>query len=279
MLDPGVSLGYIRHGLLPHPRQVLQGERVRRDITAALRTATDIVFSHYHGDHIPLQHANPYQFSVADIPELGFDIRLWSKSTTDLNERMRQRALDLGRALNGKMHMAEGEHHGLLQFSPAVPHGISGSFLGTVMMTRIAMRTNVFVHASDIQLFDPATIDFIIDWEPDIVLAAGPPLYIDNISTELRESAWRNAVKLASHVKTLILDHHLLRDKQGESWLEDLCRAVGKRVYCAADFMQRKRLLLEACRGALYTAEPVPQNWHHLYAQGLVSTQDFVREV
>ena len=30
VIDPGVALGYRRHGLLPHPAQVAVGEQVRR---------------------------------------------------------------------------------------------------------------------------------------------------------------------------------------------------------------------------------------------------------
>ncbi|HEC95425.1 MAG TPA: MBL fold metallo-hydrolase, partial [Euryarchaeota archaeon] len=54
VIDPGVALGYQRHGLLPHPVQVAMGERVRQNIIRELKDATDVVISHYHGDHIPL---------------------------------------------------------------------------------------------------------------------------------------------------------------------------------------------------------------------------------
>ena len=64
VIDPGVALGYLRHGLLPHPLQVAIGEQVRESILAALEQATDIVFSHFHGDHVPLAEANPYQQST-----------------------------------------------------------------------------------------------------------------------------------------------------------------------------------------------------------------------
>ncbi len=48
-----MALGYRRHGLLPHPAQVAVGEQVRRQIVAALSDVTDVVFSHFHGDHVP----------------------------------------------------------------------------------------------------------------------------------------------------------------------------------------------------------------------------------
>lgn len=41
------------------------------------------------------------------------------------------------------------------------------------MMTRIE-EDMVFVHASDIQLLDDATVDRILAWHPNILLASGP---------------------------------------------------------------------------------------------------------
>jgi hypothetical protein len=54
IIDPGVALGYRRRGQLPHPVQVAASERTRRLIEEALVDATDVVISHYHGDHHPL---------------------------------------------------------------------------------------------------------------------------------------------------------------------------------------------------------------------------------
>ena len=66
VIDPGVALGYNRHGLLPHPLQVAVGEVVRQKIIRAMADATDIVFSHFHGDHVPLVDANfsPERFEL-----------------------------------------------------------------------------------------------------------------------------------------------------------------------------------------------------------------------
>ena len=95
VIDPGLALGYIRHGLLPHPLQVAEGERVQRRIILALAKATDVVFSHFHGDHIPLREANPYQLAIRDLPENMQKICCWGKSSDSLKEKMKQRARDL----------------------------------------------------------------------------------------------------------------------------------------------------------------------------------------
>ncbi len=43
------------------------GENVRRKIVKALQGCTDIVISHFHGDHIPMANANPFQLSAQKV--------------------------------------------------------------------------------------------------------------------------------------------------------------------------------------------------------------------
>lgn len=276
LIDPGVALGYIRHGLLPHPLQVAEGERVRHRIIEALTEATDVVFSHFHGDHVPLREANPYQLAIHHLPENFQNMCCWSLSINSVGEKMKQRGRDLRDLLGPNFHVAEGISDGPMNFSKAMPHGTKGSKQGTVMMTRINVGDTVFLHASDIQLLDHDTVDFIIAWQADIVLAAGPPLYLEKLTEELRTVAWKNGLRLARNVEILVLDHHLMRDQQGPAWLEALSAQAGKQVYCAADFMGGKRLLLEADRTKLYKTMPVPTYWHEEYAKGLISAEDYI---
>jgi predicted metallo-beta-lactamase superfamily hydrolase len=278
-IDPGIALGYLRHGLLPHPVQVAQGERMRQRILAALTTATDVVFSHFHGDHIPLRDANPYQLAIGQLPANFHKISCWSKSQGTHNGKMKQRTQDLKELLGVNFHDAENHTDGCICFSKAVLHG-GGRDPGRdgVMMTRIDLGDAVFVHASDIQLLDAATIHYIIAWQPDIVLAAGPPLYLQTLSPGMRKLAWANGLRLAQNIKTLILDHHLMRGQQGPLWLADLSAAAGRKVYCAADFMGCERLLLEAERVKLYGAMPVSSTWHDEYAKGVINADYQSRE-
>ena len=275
VIDPGVSLGYLRHGLLPHPRQIAAGRGIRDRILLALETATDIVFSHFHGDHVPLKDANPYQLSFRALPSNFPQTRCWAKSDNDLSKAMRRRFHDLSELMGPNMQVAEGCVEGTLAFSEAVPHGSAGSPAGSVMMTRIKIGGRVFVHASDIQLLDGPTVDKIIEWQPDSVLAAGPPLYLNCLSRGDLQCAWDNGVRLARNVDTLILDHHLMRGEQGPVWLDRLSSTVGRKVYCAADFMVRPRRLLEATRVRSYKENPVPANWHADYVAGKVGLDEF----
>jgi predicted metallo-beta-lactamase superfamily hydrolase len=275
VIDPGVALGNWRYKLPPHPVQIAAGRAVRRRIVAALEGATDMVFSHFHGDHVPLFEPNPYQLGFMDLPPRIKTLRVWSLSPAGQSHTSQARARDLMDLLGPHFQVAEGLADGPLRFSHAVPHGIGGLPFGSVMLTRVDLGGRVFVHASDIQLLETATIDRILDWAPHWVLAAGPPLYLGRLDAEQRARARANARRLAAGVGTLILDHHLMRSLEGLDWLESLSSEVGRRIYCAADFMGRPRQLLEARRRELYAAMPVRAGWHVDYAHGLAKVEDF----
>ena len=276
LIDPGLALGYFRHGRHPHPVQVAIGRRVRRRILTLMEQATDVVFSHFHGDHVPLKHANPFQLSLLKLPRRVHGLHVWSKGADEETGEMRRRFYDLQELFGDKLTLSEGRSAGPLSFSPSVPHGRPGSKLGKVMMTRIDTGRCVFVHASDIQLLNAEAVEAILQWQPDVVLAAGPPLYLERLGESALADAWGNALRLADRVNTLILDHHLMRSQAGEAWLSELSQATGRQVYCAADFMKRPRLLLEAWRDTLYQAFPVPDGWMDDYAQGTFDVEPFL---
>lgn len=274
-IDPGIALGYNRYGLLPHPFQVAVGRTIRERIVNALGEATDVVLSHYHGDHIPLVDANPYQLHAKRVINLRADVRFWGKGFTGLSPKMKERAIALSGLLDKELLNAEGKCEGPICFSFPMPHGNANRAQGEVIMTRIEDDGIVFVHASDIQLLNRKAVRKILDWHPNIVLASGPPLYLQRLSKEQRLAAWENAVILSREIDTLILDHHVTRCQEGESWLKHLCLETGKRVQCAADFMKKPRLLLEAKRRKLYWEMPVPENWHGDYARGKATVDGY----
>jgi predicted metallo-beta-lactamase superfamily hydrolase len=268
VIDPGVALGYRRHGLLPHPVQIEASERTRKLIVKTLKDATDIVISHYHGDHIPLVDANPYQLSVERVAKLFMCPRLWAKGTQGLSLNQARRAKNLADRLDWVLPVAEGITDGSLTFSLPVPHGKGDRCGNGVMMTRIEEEGEVFVHASDIQMLNDDAISRIVAWHPNIVFASGPPIYLPSLSLQEREDALHRTLQLAKHVDILILDHHLMRSRKGEQWLDYVSSITSHRVICAADFMGLRRNLLEAERVSWYKKLPVPAGWHEAYAKG-----------
>lgn len=254
-------------------RSTTRGRPSCGSIIAALKDATDMVISHYHGDHVPLPDANPYQLNLHTVAPLLKNVRIWAQGRDSISRNMQSRSLEISTVLKKPLPNAEGKCEGIFTFSQSVPHGDPHTRFGTVMMTRIE-EDYVFVHASDIQMLYTPTIKKLIQWEPDIVIASGPPVYIPYLSFEQKEIAQYNAEMLAEAVDTLILDHHVLRSIKGMAWVD----ALPSNVVCAADFMGVDRRLLEARRRYLYKRMPVPDQWHELYAHGEVSTEKYKKK-
>jgi len=276
LIDPGIALGYTRYGLLPHPYQAAAGEAIQKKIIKKWSEATDIVISHFHGDHVPLSDANPYQLDLKKLIGINLDVRIWTKALSHLSLIERKREESFSSILNKDLIEAEGKKDSVLAFSKQVPHGNDGNAV-TVMMTRIE-EDCVFVHASDIQLLNSESVLKIIEWEPDIAFVGGPPLYLsERISKKQINKARSNAIKLSQYIDVLIIDHHLMRNIDGERWLERLNSNTEKKIICGADFMKKPRELLEARRRSLYKDMPVAKNWHEMYSEGRAKTDYYLK--
>lgn len=271
-IDPGIALGWSRHGLLPHPFQVAVGQTIRNAIIRELAAATDIVFSHFHGDHCPLLHPNPFQLGIEAVEHLLTACRIRANAPENCAPMELNRRRDMENVLGQTLCSSEQIIDGPLEFSVSVPHGRRGEKTTRVMMTKITDSALTFIHASDIQFLDAEAIEIIKAWSPDIVLASGPPLYIFSGSGKsyrgLRQIARTNALDLSAAVDTLILDHHLLRSNEGIAWLKTIQQESDHRVVCAAEFMQRQPLFFESLREKLYAWVPVPSGWHEAYSRG-----------
>jgi len=274
LIDPGIALGYIRHKLLPHPFQIAIDERIQKKIIDRWQEATDIIISHFHGDHTPLVDANPYQLNIKRVDGLNPNVRIWTKDVSHLSPVEKKRAESLSLILKKDFISGEGKKQGEVTFSKSMPHGEAFNNLETVMMTKIE-EDDVFVHAPDIQLLNNESISQILYWEPKTVLAGGPPLYLSKLSQDQVERAWYNAIKLSQKVDTLILDHHLMRSYEGVRCLEHLSSETERKIICGADFMKKPKMLLEAKRESLYEDMPVPEGWHEAYAKGEVNIDHY----
>jgi hypothetical protein len=281
LIDPGIALGFNRHGLMPHPVQIGVGRIIRDRIIYELKDATDIVISHLHGDHIPLVDANPYQLSVDQAKHISSDCNVWINSEIAYSEKMKRRQEGIFRGFNRSLKEAMGKVDDRLNFLGPFPHGEDSTHNGNVTMTLVDDGDEKFIHASDTQLFSVDAVNEIIKCRPDIVLASGPPLYLTDRMKGKVGIVWNNSLKLAQSVKTLILDHHILRCDEGIEWIEKLENLSGNRVMCAADFMGSERHMLEAWRSRLYKDIPVAEDWHKLYIEndsGIDEYMDKARE-
>lgn len=275
LIDPGVALARLRFGLLPHPVEVAAAFRIRKKILDEFEGTTDVVISHYHGDHMPMRAEDPYQLPVEALPSLK-GIRFWCKGPEKISGLSARRRREFSRFLGYSLPASEGITADGMSFSSPVPHGTRDKGFGTVIMTRISEGDEVFVHSSDIQLLDRETVLEILAWKPAVVFASGPPLYLSHHVPEVSKEAFENALLLAENVDTLILDHHLLRSLEGYRWLKELSGKVENKVLCAAEFMGKEPELLEAQRKILYEKLPVSRGWHEAYAKGETGFEEYL---
>ena len=275
LIDPGVALARLRFSLFPHPVEVAAAFRIREKILFALEGATDVVISHYHGDHMPMRTEDPYQLPMETLPSLE-GVNFWCKGPEQISSLSARRRHELSDFLGFSLPASEGKNSGSMDFSSPTPHGTRDKGFGTVMMTRICEGDEVFVHSSDIQLLDREAVLKVLAWKPTTVFASGPPLYLSHRIPGAGKEAFENALLLARHVDTLILDHHLLRSFEGYNWLKELAGKVENRVLCAAEFMGKEPELLEAQRKTLYEKMPVPSGWHEAYAKGEAGFEGYI---
>ncbi|MBE0426970.1 MAG: hypothetical protein IBX72_10040 [Nitrospirae bacterium] len=166
-IDPGIALGWSRYGFLPHPFQIAVGAGIREKIIEELKDASDVVFSHFDGDHCPLYNPNPYQLGIDKVKNTLSDRRIWAKGPNNSPPTQQRRREELAKIIKKDLQNAEGMKEGPLEFSFPVPHGRQGEEENMVMMSRIEEDGKTFVHASDNQLSDEKTIEKILDWKPD----------------------------------------------------------------------------------------------------------------
>lgn len=255
LIDPGVRLGPLRYGLPPHEVELERATELWDAVVKAAKGADMLIISHYHYDHHEPEH-----------PELFRGKKLLIKDPENhINASQRARAaefLGLLRGVPKDVRIADDSTVNIgnttIVFSSAVPHGTNPR-LGYVVETAVCEGEEVFVHTSDVEgpsLDEQAA--FIIAQQPSVVACDGPMTYM--IHRYGRKALERSVANLiltieSTELKTLILDHHLLRDMKWADKVAEVFRAGeahGCSVRTFAEFAGGKNDLLEARRKELY---------------------------
>ena len=267
LIDPGVSLAPWRFGMRPHKRELAASKAAREKILARAAQSDILVVSHYHFDHCTPAVKRRFEWSDEQRAAQLYQGKLiYAKSAeASINPSQRRRAYHLWKRSDCRLVPADGAQWKNVTFSPPLPHGEQNSPRGWVIATMIEEGDERFVHASDIQcLYEPA-IESVLALRPTILLVSGPPLYLAELDPKLAEAGIENMRTLVREVPTVILDHHILRTEEGLEQLEQLRTQAAKvqhRLVCAAEFMGRSPLLLEAHRRELHEKEPEDALWY-----------------
>ncbi len=264
LIDPGVRLGPVRYDLPPHDQERDRRAELWRGIREAAKRVQVLTVSHYHYDHHEPRAPSIYKGKLAFLKD----------GSHHINRSQRERAGAFVRALKEypkEVQVADGNAVDFggteVVFSPAVPHGFTDE-LGYVVMARVAQGGETFVHTSDVQ--GPPLkeqLSFILGSDPTVLYADGPMTHMpENYPEEMTRRSIANLTRIlrSTGLRTLIVDHHALRDRE---WRERLApvleagEAHDVRVLTAAEFAGKAVDQLEANRDALYgvrrTALPV----------------------
>ena len=256
LIDPGVSFAPLRYGLPPTKLELKRVEELSEKVWEYAHEAEVLTISHYHYDHY--------------FPEADFyadRILLIKDPKKNINRSQKGRGkefLDWVKDTPKLMEFADGRGFVFREteiiFSPPFYHGGEGSKLGYVLACSIKYKGKKMIHASDIQGPQVSgTTDWIIKQNPDILILSGFPTLLMGWRTSkfgLSQSN-RNLLKILSQtkVKTIILDHHLVRDLHYLNKIKEVTKqadALKKKVITAAEFLGKKPEFLEAKRKEFY---------------------------
>ncbi len=265
-IDPAVSLAPQRYKLPPHRREVERLLECAREIEKHARDAEIIIVTHYHYDHhdpgklIPIEI---YRNKIVYIKD----------PQNKINRSQMQRAsrfLSLVKQVAKEIKIAEGSvitiGRTTIKISQAVPHGVNDR-LGYVVEVSIHDGEMKILYTSDVE--GPPLeeqVKYILEEKPDIVILDGPMTYMLGFrySKKALEASIQNIKKIIDiGVKTIVIDHHFMRDIKYRERLGDVYKYAeerGVKVMCAAEFMNRPIEMLEALRDKLYQEENAPGN-------------------
>lgn len=259
LIDPGVRLAPYRYDLPPHPTEDERQKELWRRIKEAAKKADVLTVSHYHYDHHNPDAPSLYKGKVAFLKD----------GKVHINRSQRERASAFVRALKKypkEVQVADGNDAQFggteVAFSPAVPHGYNDE-LGYVVMVRIAQGDEVFVHTGDV-LGPPLKehLGFLVDANPTVLYADGPMTHMpEHYPDEYTKRSWANLTRIlrTTDVRTLIVDHHLLRDREWRSRIAPLATVAEDHdvtLRTAAEYAGQAVDQLEANRDRLYGLEP-----------------------
>ncbi len=277
LLDAGVSLGPRRFGLPPHPREYEALMDGRRRILEAAEDVDIVTVSHYHFDHQTPSYTDwAFNWCSESIAERIYSGKIvFMKSyRSSINFSQRRRGWMFVQTSGRKAErlvVCDGRSfrfgETVLSFSSPVFHGEESSDLGWVVMTVIDYGGSERVlFTSDVQgPMCSDTLEIILGLKPDLIILGGPPIYLSGMVEQGRiEDAFRNIREIAMHTPTVILEHHLLRDRGWRLKVQpvlDEASKRGHRVLTAAEYLGQDNRFLEAYRDDLYREEPPPKDF------------------
>jgi predicted metallo-beta-lactamase superfamily hydrolase len=267
LLDPSAALAK-RFGLEPHPLEYRALQSILKDINNYAEEASILSISHYHYDHIRPGFDN-YLYNICtknERKEMFSGKIVYAKDNREnINTSQRRRGYYFLKDVKSVIDDIQWVDDRVFQigdttitYSAPLPHGSNNSPLGFVLATTIDYSDKRFLFAPDVQgPTSKDTLAYILSIEPDLAIIGGPPLYLNQFSSDEINSAFYSLSLLTRTIPTLVVDHHNMRGGDWEAWsnplrkisdesrnkLLSMAKLVGKEEHCFES--QRKQLYLD----------------------------------
>ncbi len=256
LIDAAAALGPKRYGLKPTKEEFEALEISKEIIFEVGRLADILIVTHYHYDH----HPYPWDEKLYSIYENK--IILVKDINKDINQSGKKRGKIFEAKIKNKskLEYADGKSfefgNTFISFSNPVWHGDVGSAVGKVLMVYIEENENSVLFGSDAQsLADIDALKFVIERNPKLLILDGyPTVFVGwKMSYESFLKAKKNLKDAIfnTDAKKIILDHHIVRDVDYKSKMEDvfeIANDLKKEIKTAAEFLELENFLLEAWR-------------------------------
>ncbi len=257
LIDPGAALGPKRFGLPPDKIEWQRLKELKEKIRQKLKESEFVVISHYHYDHYDPEWAKDFKGKRLFLKDPFHHInRNQTKRAKELLKRLEAAGVFWEVAEEKYILLGKTE----IRFSPPLNHGPEKRF-GAVVSVFIKEDGWGFLHSSDLSgPVQEEALSFIKETSPQILFLDGPATYLGpRYGLDFLEIARNNLKMLLNelNLSTLIIDHHTLRDLNWKTWAEPIFETASKRetkLSCAAEFMDKSPLLLEALRKDRYKA-------------------------
>lgn len=254
VLDPGAALGS-RYKLEPHQREQDKLTEKTNLISEYAKKADLLTISHYHYDHYrPSAHF--WQDKIVFVKHPKKNINRSQKERAQSFFMLQESTIQ---SLQYADNSSYEQGNTVLTFSEALPHGEYGTKLGNVVMVSIQDDINLLFCSDIAGVVHDRTKDVIISLSPDVIIMDGPSTYLMGwrISWSQINQSKQNLLEIMekTDVKTIILDHHYLRDKMYLKHLLDCyihAKELGITLCSGAEYLGGDSLLLEAYRKELY---------------------------
>jgi predicted metallo-beta-lactamase superfamily hydrolase len=287
IFDPSAALS-MRYRLEPHPQEYKTLLDTLQKIFVAARKADVLSISHYHYDHCRPGFTD-FRYTLSSREELQRMFegkKVLAKDNRDnINPSQRRRGFYFEKDVREHvkdLQWADGKSYSFgnttVTYSHPLPHGPSGTRLGFVLATTVEYEDIRFLFAPDVQgPVDADALKYLLSTQAELVIVGGPPTYLSKFTEQDRNAALESLKQLASNTPIIVVDHHLMRSEDWQSWIrpaKTLADSHSHNLTTMAETAGTEISCFEANRKSLYDTLPPSQ----VFMDWTSATDDYKRQ-